>query len=293
MKDKPDKNSDLDALVHKAFISNNNETTITNNSIDDTNGKESIESALKESTINKKNKKKPKSSTKKTNIKKENLASLIEESSEQKTHAPSTSSHQPKPKDNLNQVLKENVSATTNTRKPKSATPQSQGKAHNKSVDELSHSTWTHKSTHIDKPQTHSSKQAKKHNYIFSFKGFAVVIMTAAMTLSIIYYMTEDLITIIHPKHTPYEILKEIDQELINYQQEKNTLPESLEILISFPENAVQWPMKYKSLKNIEGKNEIFISIENNSNYILYYRNKDITLMKPRGMPTRKIEQIP
>ncbi len=293
MKDKSDKNTDLDALVHKAFISNNKETTITNNSTDDISSKESIDSALKESTINKENKKKPKSSTPKANIKKENLASLIEESSEQKPHELSTPPHQQKPKDNLNQALKENASVTSNTKKSRSAIPQSTAKAHNKSVDELSHSTWTHKSTSTDKPHTQSGKQTHKNNYIFSFKGFAIVIMTAAMTLSIIYYMTEDLVTIVQPKHTPYEILKEIDQELINYQQEKNALPESLEILISFPENAVQWPMKYKSIKNIEGKSEILISTENNSNYTLYYRNKDITLMKPRGMPIRKIEQIP
>jgi hypothetical protein len=198
----------------------------------------------------------------------------------------------------LETAIEENRSASTagkiSTSEEKSATKQTE----QASLDELVKNTHTKKT----RPQPEGfiiTEHAADGGFIFSsknrfiFRYILIVFSAVSITLASIYYLSKDLASVVQTNVTPDKMLERIDRELIIYQQQRNQLPKELDILISFPANAVEWPFQYRMIQNIEGKPEIMIDIDESGGYTLYYRLHDEMLMKPKAMPVQKIQVLP
>ena len=132
-----------------------------------------------------------------------------------------------------------------------------------------------------------------KTNKHFLLRYFLIALLTGAVTLSLLHYLSKELSTVVEKNLSPAQILQRMDNEIQIYQRENNHLPAELTVLISFPEDAVEWPFMYRSIQNIEGKAEILFNPSDSGNYSLYYRLDDLILMKVRGQTVKQIKQIP
>lgn len=291
------KKSSIQSLTEEAFEKNSRSPAkprTSARSVDDT-----IENILNDSLADEPDSKKNASPVKKQRAAKaQNLDDLVATVHHSKPAGRDSAPKELSETSNLETAIKQTTATVAQqkqtTPKPLSATPDKDAETLDELVENshLPKTEPTQSGTIIIENATEKGRLfSGKNNFIFKYTLIALT--SVFLSLAGIYYLSKNITSAIHSKIKPEKVLERIDRELVIYQQQQKRLPAELVVLISFPDNAVEWPFKYRMIQNIEGKPEIIFNPEKTGNYTLYYRLNNEILMKERGRPVRKINTFP
>ncbi len=84
-------------------------------------------------------------------------------------------------------------------------------------------------------------------------------------------------------QRSPRQILSEIEGDLARYVRQHGMLPTTLTALDAFPRDAIEWPIEYRSVRNLEGRPELLLVPEEGGRYQIIYRDDGVVWTKSPG----------